>query len=155
MARNIALANTWFTCLNITNNRNDTYYKLIQKHIHKVNSYPRADNFTQALLVILVTDITSVPVVWQVTDEWKDTGNNALQWGQQISHMWPGGISLGQERLRRQSRPERLALRCLSSSSFFSPLPWLCQHLFNWRKETSKPPVWEHQVRLWFREYPQ
>ena len=32
----------------------------IQKHIHKVEFYPNADNFTQALLAMLVTIITSV-----------------------------------------------------------------------------------------------
>ena len=36
--------------------------KLLQldlKHIHKVNFYPRNNNFTQALLVMLVTNIIS------------------------------------------------------------------------------------------------
>ena len=35
-------------------------HKLFQKHIHKLKFYPSADNFTQALLVILVTNIMSV-----------------------------------------------------------------------------------------------
>ena len=33
---------------------------LFQKHIHKVKFYPSADDFTQALLVMLVTNIMSV-----------------------------------------------------------------------------------------------
>ena len=33
---------------------------LFQKHIHKVKFYPSADDFTHALLVMLVTNITSV-----------------------------------------------------------------------------------------------
>ena len=32
---------------------------MFQKYIHKVKFYPNADNFTQALLVMLVTNITS------------------------------------------------------------------------------------------------
>ena len=32
---------------------------MFQKHIHKVKFYPSADDFTQALLVMLVTNITS------------------------------------------------------------------------------------------------
>ena len=32
---------------------------MIQKHIHKVKFYPSADDFTQALLVMLVTHIMS------------------------------------------------------------------------------------------------
>ena len=33
---------------------------MFQKHIHKVKFYPSADDFTQALLVMLVTNIMSV-----------------------------------------------------------------------------------------------
>ena len=32
---------------------------MFQKHIHKVKFYPSADDFTQALLVMLVTNIMS------------------------------------------------------------------------------------------------
>ena len=32
---------------------------MFHKHIHKVKFYPSAENFTQALLVMLVTNITS------------------------------------------------------------------------------------------------
>ena len=32
---------------------------MFQKHIHKVKFYPSADDSTQALLVMLVTNITS------------------------------------------------------------------------------------------------
>ena len=32
---------------------------MLQKHIHKVKFYPSADDFTQALLVMLVTNIMS------------------------------------------------------------------------------------------------
>ena len=47
-----------------------------------------------------------------------------LQRRQQISHMWHAGG------LRRQDRFAEQASRCLfCSSSPFSPLPWLCQHL--------------------------
>ena len=34
--------------------------KLHYKHIHKVKFYPSGENFTEALLVMLVTNITSV-----------------------------------------------------------------------------------------------
>ena len=34
-------------------------YILFQNHIHKVKVYPNTDNFTQALLVMLVTNIMS------------------------------------------------------------------------------------------------
>ena len=34
------------------------------KHIHKVNFYPSDNNFTQALLVMLVTNMISVSWVW-------------------------------------------------------------------------------------------
>ena len=33
--------------------------QLFQKYFHKVKFYPSTDNFTQALLVMLVTNITS------------------------------------------------------------------------------------------------
>ena len=33
---------------------------MFQKHIHKAKFYPSADDFTQALLVMLVTNIMSV-----------------------------------------------------------------------------------------------
>ena len=33
------------------------------KHIHKVNFYPSDNNFTQALLVMLVTNIISGPSI--------------------------------------------------------------------------------------------
>ena len=32
---------------------------IFRKHIHKVKFYPRGDDFTQALLVMLVTNIMS------------------------------------------------------------------------------------------------
>ena len=34
---------------------------MFQKHIHKVKFYPSADDFTQAPLVMLVTNIMSEP----------------------------------------------------------------------------------------------
>ena len=37
-----------------------THTSMFQKHIHKIKFYPRADDFTQALLVMLVTNIMSV-----------------------------------------------------------------------------------------------
>ena len=39
-------------------------HELLQKHIHKINFYSSADNFTQALPVMLVTNITSEIAVW-------------------------------------------------------------------------------------------
>ena len=39
--------------------QNDTHIH-VPKHIHKVKFYPSADDFTQALLVMLVTNIMSV-----------------------------------------------------------------------------------------------
>ena len=38
-------------------------HELFQKHIHKVKFYPSTGTFTQALLVMLVTNITSGPVL--------------------------------------------------------------------------------------------
>ena len=39
---------------------NERYiHKLFQKYIQKVKFYPSADNFTQAVLVMLVTNIMS------------------------------------------------------------------------------------------------
>ena len=37
--------------------------QLFQKYFHKVKFYPSNDNFTQALLVMLVTSITSGPCI--------------------------------------------------------------------------------------------
>ena len=39
---------------------------MFQKHIHKVNFYPSADDFTQALLVMLVTNIMSASLYLQM-----------------------------------------------------------------------------------------
>ena len=44
------------------------------KHIHKVNFYPSDNNFTQALLVLLVTNMIS-DLSWnENNDENKETG---------------------------------------------------------------------------------
>ena len=53
----LSMGKTWF---NLTKN----WIMLLQfdlKHIHKVNFYPSDNNFTQALLVLLVTNMISVP----------------------------------------------------------------------------------------------
>ena len=47
---------------------------MFQKHIHKVKFYPSADDFTQALLVMLVTNIMSVLHFSQV----KEKGSQSL-----------------------------------------------------------------------------
>ena len=39
------------------------HISLSRKHIHKVKFYPSADDFTQALLVMLVTNIMSVIII--------------------------------------------------------------------------------------------
>ena len=49
------MGKTWF---NLTK-RLIILLQLGLKHIHKVNFYPRDNNFTQALLVMLVTNMIS------------------------------------------------------------------------------------------------
>ena len=44
--------------------------QLFQKYFHKVKFYPSTDNFTQALLVMLVTNITSAHPVWILTPDY-------------------------------------------------------------------------------------
>ena len=41
---------------------------LFQNHIHQVKFYPSAENFTQALLVMLVTNIMSVTAISCATE---------------------------------------------------------------------------------------
>ena len=41
---------------------------MFQKHIHKEKFYPSADDFTQALLVMLVTNIMSVPTLLKLSN---------------------------------------------------------------------------------------
>ena len=43
--------------------------QLFQKYFHKVKFYPSTDNFTQALLVMLVTNITSAQGVAKLVSE--------------------------------------------------------------------------------------
>ena len=48
---------------------------MFQKHIHKVKFYPSADDFTQAPLVMLVTNIMSALGAFAPTHAWFPTGN--------------------------------------------------------------------------------
>ena len=52
----------WFTWLNIIKNKM-IHTSIFQRHIHKVKFYPSADDFTQAPLVMLVTNIMSATVI--------------------------------------------------------------------------------------------
>ena len=47
--------------IRFTTTTKNMHISMFQKHIHKVKFYPSADDFTQALLVMLVTDIMSGP----------------------------------------------------------------------------------------------
>ena len=53
---------------------------MFQKHIHKVKFYPSADDFTQALLVMLVTNITSVLAVQIQRQSNANLGQIGLMW---------------------------------------------------------------------------
>ena len=46
------------------------HISLSRKHIHKVKFYPSADDFTQALLVMLVTNIMSAPPLYLLASLW-------------------------------------------------------------------------------------
>ena len=66
----LSMGKTWF---NLTKN----WIMLLQfdlKHIHKVNVYPSDNNFTQALLVLLVTNMISVPMN---TNPWRRRGDES------------------------------------------------------------------------------
>ena len=45
------------------NNKKMIHTSMFQKHIHEVKVYPSADNFTQAPLVMLATNIMSAQLV--------------------------------------------------------------------------------------------
>ena len=49
---------------------------MFQKHIHKVKFYPSADDFTQAPLVILVTNIMSAHNFSREIDSHRQFGQN-------------------------------------------------------------------------------
>ena len=53
---------------------------MFQKHIHKVKFYPSADDFTQALLVMLVTNITAVLAVQIQRQSNANLGQIGLMW---------------------------------------------------------------------------
>ena len=53
-----------------TTTTKNMHISMFQKHIHKVKFYPSADDFTQAPLVMLVTNIMSA----------SDLGNNEFSW---------------------------------------------------------------------------
>ena len=55
----LSIGKTWF---NITK-KLIILRQLDLKHIHKVNFYPSDNNFTQALLVTLVTNMNSAPYI--------------------------------------------------------------------------------------------
>ena len=75
-------------------------------------------------------------------------------WGEQISHIWHGGINSSHGVLGRQNCRAEKASRCLSCSSLSSPLPWLClpmiAHLSHpltvekvWEAVLVKPTRWD------------
>ena len=62
----------WFTWLNITKNQNDTHIHGPKKHSQS-KFYPSADDFTQALLVMLMTNITYIDLKNQKIDwDWEE-----------------------------------------------------------------------------------
>ena len=62
---------------------------MFHKHIHKVKFYPRADDFTQALLVMLVTNIMSDLVFGFTAHKWKkETSLWSCPWSCLTAQPW-------------------------------------------------------------------